>query len=247
MELREFLSGIRFRHILPESSQPVVTLPYPYVNQYPQNILMEMDNAILPAEEQPLRDRVLSVWHVPRLSSFLNGAIVNYAVSRMKTGLAYVHAGNYNSYLLHPFHLLAGMSGQPGRVCIGVDDFTRFGHSPDPFLLYFNSVKSDHHRFYDMDPKDYFSRVHDVPIGCYMFDGLPDYDGQMEGLKQAEPFFAEGCTILAADTNWPEKRQAVLDFVRRQPWNYEILLDVQTNGNCHPTYWNGLMVVQKTI
>jgi hypothetical protein len=130
-------------------------------------------------------------------------------------------------------------------VCIGVDHFTRFSNRPEPFHQHFNAIKSDCHFFYDMDFAEYFTHHHRTPIGCFMFDGAHDYNSQAGGLKLAEPYFAAGCIIVAADVNWTETRQAMLDFVQYSAGSYRILLDVQTNGNCHPTFWNGLMVLQK--
>jgi hypothetical protein len=245
MELSDYTAGIQFHLIQPHMPRPVVTRPYPTVDYYRQNLCMEMDNAVLPADEKTLRQYIWTISDMPRLSSYVNGAIINRAVSQMNNSHVFVNAGAYNAFSLNPFHFFAGMLGNPEKLCIGVDHFDRFGHGVEPFQQNFNQLKSGCHFFFNMDYAQYFAHVHNSPIGCYLFDGVHDYECRMKGLQCAQPFFADGCIILAADTNWPEIRQAMLDFVRYGAGNYRILLDMQTNGNCHPTFWNGFMVIQK--
>jgi hypothetical protein len=43
-------------------------------------------------------------------------------------------------------------------------------------------------------------------------------------------------------TNWPAPRQATWDFLAARP-EARLLVDLPTPGNCHPTFWNGIMVL----
>jgi hypothetical protein len=95
-----------------------------------------------------------------------------------------------------------------------------------------------------MDYRDYFAKVHRAPIGFYLFDGPHTYEHQLDGLKLAEPFFAENCLIMVDDTNWEQVRRANLDFIKNSPNQYRMLLDVLTPKSGHPTFWNGEMVFQ---
>ena len=55
---------------------------------------------------------------------------------------------------------------------------------------------------------------------------------------------APGGFIIVDDTNWESSRKALIDFLSAHP-GYELLYDIPTTGNCHPTFWNGLMVARK--
>jgi hypothetical protein len=145
----------------------------------------------------------------------------------------------------HGFTLLAGMVGNLQKYCIGIDNFTRFGGPKQQFLKRYYKYKSAHHHFYEMDYVDYFSTVHDSPIGVYIYDGDHSYDNQLNGLKLAEPFFSENCVVLVDDTNWKAPRQATIDFIRGSTNKYEILLDKTTSFLKDPTFWNGIIMFRR--
>jgi hypothetical protein len=67
---------------------------------------------------------------------------------------------------------------------------------------------------------------------------------QLLGLDFAEPFFAEGCHILIDDTNHDPVRRGTLDFLRSSTHEYRVILDKRTYCNAHPTFWNGIMLLQ---
>ena len=159
----------------------------------------------------------------------------------MPEGKAFVNIGVW-----HGFSLLCGMVNNLEKTCIGVDNFAMPGNYRESFLRRFAEYRSHRHRFYGMDYIEYFSGIHKEPIGFYMYDAGHTYDDQRIGLEVAEPFFAKDCIILVDDTNWDAPRNATLDFVAHSNNDYRILMDKQTRHNCHPTLWNGLMVLRKT-
>lgn len=114
------------------------------------------------------------------------------------------------------------------------------------FQALFDAVKSPQHTFHEMDYREYFARVHREPIGLYLYDAGHAYDDQLEGLRLAEPFFADGCIVLVDDTNAPAPRDATLHFVDHEArFEYRLLFDHRTVANGHPTWWNGLMAFQR--
>jgi hypothetical protein len=177
---------------------------------------------------------------MPRMSTMAIAAVFNKAVTAMPAGQAFVNVGVWNG-----FTLLAGMAGNPEADCVGIDDFSQFGAPREEFLHRFEGARSARHSFFEMDYRDYFARVHDRPIGVYLYDGEHSYDNQLRGLEAAEPFFADGCLLVVDDTNWEAPRQATLDFIARQDNLYEILADIRTGEIRHPTFWNGVLVVRK--
>lgn len=115
------------------------------------------------------------------------------------------------------------------------------------FRALFGAVKGPKHAFHEMDYREYFARVHREPVGLYLYDAGHSYEDQLEGLRLAEPFFADGCVVLVDDTNAVAPRDATLDFINRKArYRYRLVFDQRTASNGHPTWWNGLMVFQRT-
>ncbi|MCP3773533.1 class I SAM-dependent methyltransferase [Paenibacillus sp. MZ04-78.2] len=235
MNNEQFIKGISFRYVLPET-------PVPNERMYGTDAAFEFSNTVLPADEEKMRNAMNIIWQMPKMSSFAIGSIINRVVSQLPSDQGFVNVGVWNG-----FSYLAGLIHNPGKSCIGIDNFSQFGGPRAEFMYRFNLHQGPGHQFYDMDYIEYFKNIHRSPIGLYFFDGPHDYTNQLQGLQHASPYFANGCIILVDDTNWPEPRQATLDFMAMYPGQYRTLLDVTTASNGHPTYWNGLMVIQKVV
>ena len=191
--------------------------------------------------EGPALSRALRpLLDVPRMSTMAIGAVLNRAVAAMAPGHAFVNAGVWHGYTL-----LAAMAQNPGAICVGIDDFSEFGGPRDEFGARFEAARSPRHSFHEMDYRDYMSDIHEGPIGVYLYDGENSYEGEMEALQAGERFFADGCLLVADDTNRSQRRQAMLDFAAQSPHDYSLVLDVSTGGNRHPTFWNGTLVLQR--
>jgi hypothetical protein len=143
------------------------------------------------------------------------------------------------------FTLLAGMAANPDKHCIGVDNFSHKDSPRQAFLRRFNRARSPQHVFREGDFREYFATQHKETLGLYLFDGPHTYEDQLDGLALAEPFFGRGCLVLVDDTNWPQVREANLDFIKHSPFEYRMLLDVQTPRTGHPTFWNGVMLFER--
>ena len=112
------------------------------------------------------------------------------------------------------------------------------------FHKWFDRLRSPNHHFHEMDYRDYFDRVHEGPIGVYFYDGDHTYEHQLLGLRTAERFFGDNCVVIVDDTNWVDPYEATYDFMAESEREYTVLLDQQTVGNGHPTFWNGLLILQ---
>ena len=177
---------------------------------------------------------------VPRMSTVAVGAIINQLVLNLPPSQVFLNVGVWNG-----FTFLSGLVNNPEKTCIGVDNFSQFGGPRDAFLKRFNQYKSSQHYFHDADYVEYFAKIHREPIGFYLFDGPHTYEHQLRGMQLAEPFFANQCYILVDDTNGDEARQGTMTFIQQRSGKYRVLLDQRTSRNCHPTYWNGLILFQK--
>jgi hypothetical protein len=248
MNYNAFISGIRFRFIKPFIPLPdIPSLVRGYhravevldrIGMY--RLSLELINTRLPGDDEEMKSRLRHVCRIPKMSTFAIGAMINRGVSQMSQKDTFVNIGVW-----HGFTFLSGLVANSDKKCIGVDNFSEFGGPRNAFARRFDRYRGPKHEFYDMDYRHYFSCIHDEPIGFYLYDGDHSYDNQLEGLCTAEPFFSGNCIILIDDTNYDEPRRATMDFISRSRFDYRILLDRTTCCNSHPTYWNGILVIQK--
>jgi hypothetical protein len=251
MDYVDYVSRIRFRFIKPHSGIP---LPQGFYEKRLERIVrkgsvgfverigigLEYLNTSLPNDESEMKKILWHLCHIPKMSTLAVGAMINRGVAQMGDGQVFVNVGVW-----HGFTFLCGMANNPGKACIGVDSFAEFGGPRNDFLARFETYRSRNHVFYEMDCFEYFSTIHKDPIGFYIYDGDHGYESQLRGLQVAEPFFGPDCIILVDDTNWHEPRQATLDFVSASSHGYRIVLDITTKHNCHPTVWNGILILRR--
>jgi hypothetical protein len=236
--LESFIRGISFRF-----AQPRARLPgygewrkvFEKLKLYPDVL-----NTRLPEEIGEVKSSLLELCRIPRMSTIGIAAIINRAVSQMPEGRVFLNIGVWNG-----FSYLSGLANNADKACIGVDNFCSSGGPREAFLERFERAKSPAHRFHDMDYLEYFAKVHREPIGFYIFDGPHSYEHQRKNLEIAERFLAEGCCVLIDDTNQEGAMQGTRDFLRDRPGQYEMLLDERTSRNCHPTWWNGVMLFRR--
>lgn len=239
VSIREYISGIQFRFIKPTS--PILPIGFSsFTKRFKLGAFIEIMNTKLPSGEQKMKRSLRKVCRIPKMSTFAIGALLNEGVSQMSDGSVFVNIGVW-----HGFTFLSGMINNLHKKCVGVDNFSEFGGPKKAFLERFSYCKSPNHHFYELDYNEYFSSVHREPIGLYMYDGSHSYRDQLNGLCVAEPFFSEDCIIVVDDTNYEEVRQAIDDFLSHSSYTYKTLLDKKTYCNYHPTFWNGVMVLQR--
>lgn len=239
MDFADYVTNISFRLLQPASPRPS---GFRALNNLARKagIHLEMWMTRLPEDQEDMQARLGEVCQGPRTSTFGIGAIINRAVALMPEGHAYLNVGVWNG-----FSLLAGMAGNSGKTCIGVDDFARDASLRKPFLKRFEKARGPNHAFHEANFRDYLAAQHKAAVGVYVFDGPQTYEDLHDGLSLAEPYFSKGCVVLVDDTNWPHVRQANLDFIKHSPFEYRMLLDAQTPRTGHPTFWNGVMLFER--
>jgi len=239
MNYADYVNGLSFRWVQPGTRMPRGFNPAARLLAR-LNLHFEIANTRLLADQAAAQERLRELCLLPKMSTFAIGALINRAVMQLPAGQSFVNVGVWNG-----FTFLAGLSGNANQRCIGVDNFSQFGGPREEFLQRFQQFRSAAHEFHDLDYQLYFNTVHHDPIGVYMYDGEHSYDNQLRGLRVAEPFFAPNCIIFVDDTNTVPARRATLDFMAQSEAGYRLLLDQSTGNNCHPTLWDGLMVLQR--
>jgi hypothetical protein len=203
---------------------------------------LELHNVRFPINDSNIKEELINLKKIPRMSTLTIAAIINYGVSQISPNEAFINVGVWNG-----FTLIAGMLNNQDKKCVGIDNFSKFGGPKHNFLERFNKYKSDNHLFFEMDYQDYFSTIHEGKIGFYLYDGDHSYKHQLNGLQKAEPYLSDNALILIDDTNWDEPRKATLDFISHSSNQYNIIFDCKTNDTMHPTYWNGIMILRRIV
>jgi len=239
MDVAEFAQGISFRFLQPATPRPSGFRALNHLARK-AGIHLEMWMTRLPEGQDEMQARLAQICRGPRMSTFAIGAIINRAVEQMSEGHTYLNVGVANG-----FALLAGMARNPGKTCVGVDEFAQSNAHRGGFLKRFERLRGANHAFYETDFRKYLAESHSQPLGVYVVDGRSTYEDQCDALKLAEPYFARGCLVLADDTNWPHVREANVDFLKASAFEYRTVLDVQTPRTGHPTFWNGIMLFER--
>lgn len=203
------------------------------------DLAAERANLIVPDECEQAVESLMKLADTPRMCSLAIGLLIYAAVRRMPPDQVYLNIGVW-----HGFTLLAGMLAGPGKICIGVDNFSEWGGPREDFTHRFRQFKGPDHRFCEADYVTYFRRLHREAIGVYLFDGPHREIDQSRGLELAHPFIAPGGLVFVDDSNEVRVKAPTLAFVHNHP-EYRLIADFTTASNTHPTWWNGLMILKK--
>ena len=241
MDYASFIEGIDFRFLKPQQPRPKGFRGLAMVLRK-AGVHLEVLNTRLPCDQKRIRRTLAPVCRVPRMSTFAIGAMIQQGVARMPDDRVFLNVGVWNG-----FTFLSGLAGNAHKHCIGVDLYggPHAERTQARFLRRFERFRSPNHQFHRMDYKKYLTTVHKEHIGFYVYDGPHSYEDQIEGMRLAEPFVQPGAWILVDDTNTPWAHKGTMDFVAQSNHQYKILCDRRTPKGGHPTYWNGVIVLEK--
>jgi predicted O-methyltransferase YrrM len=194
-----------------------------------------------PHSEHPIDRRFAPVVeHVENLARENNLALLNLAASCLGPNDAYVEVG-----VFHGASLVAAMLGNDGRRFVGIDSFsfrdatlekveqnlTHFG-LPRPELIVGD--------VFELVPG---GALGETRAGVWYYDALHTYEGQLKGLRIAEPWLAPGALLIVDDTDWEQVDRAMNDYVAEQPRASRILtVDGKDRG--YPQWWEGMQVLR---
>jgi Methyltransferase domain len=239
MEYAEYLRQISFRLLQPGTPRPA---GFRALSQLARKagIHLEMWMTTLPDDQQGMQLRLKNLCRLRRKSTFAIGAIINRGVARMPADQAFLCLG-----VGRGFEFFSGMAGNHDRRCIGVDNFERRPRSRRAFLERFNARRSALHDFHESGIANYLMRVHQGQVGYCVCDLATAYRPQLETLRLLEPNLAEGAIVLLNNGNTPEVRRAAVDFQAAALCEYSLLLDARTPRSGHPTFWNGVLLLER--
>lgn len=198
-------------------------------------------NSILPKSRQ--FDRVLQ--EVEGMSTTNVMQLLNFAVECMDLNEVYCEVGCFQGLTL-----IGSLLEHPNTIAYAVDNFSEFDPSGknleklDANLTTFNLKEQV--CFCNQNFEEFFFELKLMQaadkIGVYFYDGAHDYRSQLLGLLLAKPFLADQALIIVDDSNWHTVKQANWDFIATHP-QCHLLLDIQTPGDGHETFWNGIQVL----
>jgi predicted O-linked N-acetylglucosamine transferase (SPINDLY family) len=175
--------------------------------------------------------------------------LLNAAVALMEPDEVYCEIGCFRGATL-----IGALLNQPQRLAYAVDNFSEFdpdGENLD--FLWKNLAAFDLQEqvmFCNQDFEEFFADLRALQtsdrIGVYLYDGAHDYRSQLMGLLLVKPFLADRALIIVDDTNWDAVQQANWDFIAAHP-QAQLILDLPTPENGHPSFWNGLHLIRWDI
>lgn len=233
--LHAFANGIKFKLIQPHD------VGLSMITRDAVGIDIDMRNTILPDRAREFESRIGPVCSsVKRMSTFAIGTLINLAVEQMPEDQCYVNVGVWNG-----FTLFCGMVGNEDKRCIGIDNFSEFGGPREQFVEGFNRYKSARSEFHELDYRKYFAEKHTGTIGLYYYDGEHSEENQYNGLKVAEPFLSDDALIVIDDSNAVDVINGTNRYIQETNLKFRLVARYKTGHNMHPTFWNGLILMQR--
>jgi len=193
-----------------------------------------------PHSEHPVDRRFAPiVERVENLARENNLALLNLAASCLGPDEIYVEVG-----VFHGASLVAAMLENEGRF-VGIDSFDFRDGSLE-------TVEQNLAHFGVGQPELLVGDVFElVPAGAlgqaragvWYYDALHTYEGQIEGLRIAEPWLAPGAFLIVDDTDWEQVARAMDDYLADQPRATRVLtIDGKDRG--FPQWWEGMQVLE---
>ena len=194
-----------------------------------------------PRSEHPIDRRFAPVVeHVENLARENNLALLNLAASCLGLDETYVEVG-----VFHGASLVAAMLGNEDHRFVGIDSFDFRDGSLDRVEQNLAHFGAGHP---ELIVGDVFELVPggalgEARAGVWYYDALHTYEGQMEGLRIAEPWLAPGALLIVDDTDWEQVGRAMDDYLAEQPRASRVLtIDGKDRG--FPQWWEGMQVLR---
>lgn len=183
------------------------------------------------------KEELADLKNIVGMSSLANAKIINLICKSLSPNESYVNIGTYQG-----FSFIAGLIGTACKA-EGVDNFSQFLGPRDIFLKNYDQYKRQNTQFFDQNYVEYLKNKTN-PIDFYFYDGPHKYDDQYNAIKLASHLFKSGTIIMVDDTNSEAVKKGTVDALTDLDIKYDVWLDINTAHNMHPTFWNGIFIVE---
>ncbi len=202
-----------------------------------------------PRSEHPRGQRFDDlVVDLPNLATENTLAVVNLAASLLGPGESYVEAGTYMGA-----SLIAASRGNDGADLVAIDVF-RFGPTEVAGrklpAASREALEANLARFGvtatilegDTLEQLWSGALDGRTVGVFYYDAAHDYETQLESLRVVEPLLAEQALLIVDDSDWPDVRRAIDDYLAGQPRARE-LVAIEGSSAGQPWWWAGVSVL----
>ena len=198
------------------------------------------DHARLAHSRHP-SDRSLSrvLKEIPGMATENKLALLNAAVGALGKDEVYVEVGCYKGA-----SIVGAAIGNPEARIFACDNFSQFDGVGEALRRTLDArTPPGQVTFRDQDFRNFFVAAPWRParIGAYFYDGGHSFRDQYDGVALALPHLAGDALIIVDDTNKRAARSANQLVARAIP-GFELILDLRTERNHSPTWWNGIQV-----
>jgi hypothetical protein len=177
--------------------------------------------------------------NVPGMATENKLKLLNLAVAALEPDEVYVEVGCYKGA-----SLVGAALGNHHHRLFACDNFSQFDGAADSLRATLGRYTPPGQvQFFDMDFRKFMEVAPWQParIGAYFYDGGHSFADQYDGLRCALPHFSSDAVIVIDDTNKRAARAAD-QLMARQVRGWELILNLRTPRNHHPTWWNGIQV-----
>ncbi|MGH7779752.1 MAG: class I SAM-dependent methyltransferase [Candidatus Binataceae bacterium] len=165
--------------------------------------------------------------------------LLNLAVAALGEGEVYVEVGCYKGA-----SLVGAAAGNPDARIYACDNFSQFDGATEALAAVLEQfTRQGQVEFHNLDFREFMTRAPWRPakIGAYFYDGGHSFEDQYDGLRFALPHLADDALVVIDDTNKRAARSANALIARQVP-GFELILNLRTPKNHHPTWWNGIQI-----
>lgn len=159
------------------------------------------------------------------------------------TGGPYLEIGSYRG-----MSLLAAGAGT-GVGCIGIDNFCGVGYRGDNETILREQIAPyEHIHLVNNDFRDALKILKNAKMqfSVIFIDGPHDYDGTLDQLKLSEKVLRKTGYIIIDDLNFAPVEHAMRDFLATgRGKKFDVVLYQKTSERQHPTWWNGIAVIER--
>ncbi len=177
--------------------------------------------------------------NIPGMATENKLKLLNLAVASLDKDEVYVEVGCYKGA-----SLVGAALGNSGQRLFACDNFSQFDGAADSLRQTLDRYTAPGQvQFFDMDFHEFMRKAPWQParIGAYFYDGGHSFEDQYDGMRCALPHFSSDAVIVIDDTNKRAARAADYLIARQVP-GFELVLNLRTPRNHHPTWWNGIQV-----
>ena len=235
----EELSKIEFKYIQPNNSRGLKYKIYKKMRKmfFKNDIINLKKNQISKFDLDYLKNISL-IKDYNHMSAPAIGIMINKICRQLKSNQIFLNIGAYKG-----FSTISGMINTTCEVH-SVDNFSEFDGPEKTFFENFKIFKNSKHFFYQEDYELFFKKW-EKKIDFYIYDADHSYEHQYKNLEIAKNFFVKNTLIFIDDFNITDVENGTRDFLAKYPNQFEIIKEIKTAFNMHPTFWNGFILLKK--